>query len=575
VAKLAEGLEIQVSADISDFKRGMRDVKKETAGVTSEVAKAGDAADKASAKGARGFKAWRSEVMFLRSNVLLVSAALVAVATPILKADDAMSKLKGTATLFGRDGTAVLTNIKSQADALKVSYADASAAAQAAIVGGQNVKTAVSDMKLALNLSGMGLGSKEAIDSALGGVAKAFSLTKAEAADLGVQAAKLGADFVSTLQSATQLRPAMEAVGLSFASFSEAMAGLQSRGASPQESLAVITELISTVRQPTEEAKAAFDKFGIPLNELTLRGEGLATVLAMLTQGLKSFPADVQAALGGSQQLADILGGIGSPSTFQSNAGSIAAGFGMIAEAATQGKSAIDSLNDTLNTISNTLTTIIGPLETATKYVSNFINMFKLVPMALEGLDQMAFGDGTKSVVQNLFGNGFATGGMVPGSGVGDTVPAMLTPGEYVIRKDVAAKMMPFLAKLNAGGFDPSTLWNLPIAGRKIGKERLLDILGIPQKFGISSGSVNINDPNLSDKQAELSRLNFQMLRALQGYANGGPVTTNNNHNSSIGTVNMQVSGADIETPSGRRRVFQSIARESAAGRKAIGRSRA
>jgi hypothetical protein len=169
----------------------------------------------------------------------------------------------------------------------------------------------------------------------------------------------------------------------------------------------------------------------------------------------------------------------------------------------------------------------------------------------------------------------FATGGMVPGSGVGDTVPAMLTPGEYVIRKDVAAKMMPFLAKLNAGGFDPSTLWNLPIAGRKIGKERLLDILGIPQKFGISSGSVNINDPNLSDKQAELSRLNFQMLRALQGYANGGPVTTNNNHNSSIGTVNMQVSGADIETPSGRRRVFQSIARESAAGRKAIGRSRA
>jgi hypothetical protein len=151
----------------------------------------------------------------------------------------------------------------------------------------------------------------------------------------------------------------------------------------------------------------------------------------------------------------------------------------------------------------------------------------------------------------------------------------MLTPGEYVIRKDVAAKMMPFLAKLNAGGFDPSTLWNLPIAGRKIGKERLLDILGIPQKFGISSGSVNINDPNLSDKQAELSRLNFQMLRALQGYANGGPVTTNNNHNSSIGTVNMQVSGADIETPSGRRRVFQSIARESAAGRKAIGRSRA
>lgn len=574
MAKLAEGLEIQVSADISQFKAGMRDVKKETAGVTGEVAKAGDAAEKAGAKGAKGFKQWRSEAMFLRSNILLVSAALVAVATPILKAEEAMSKLKGTATLFGQDGTAVLTNIKSQADALKVSYADASAAAQAAIVGGQNVKTAVSDMKLALNLSGMGLGSKEAIDSALGGVAKAFNLTKAEAADLGVQAAKLGADFVSTLQSATQLRPAMEAVGLSFTSFSEAMAGLQSRGASPQESLAVINELISTVRQPTDEAKAAFEKFGIPLNELTLRGEGLATVLAMLTQGLKSFPADVQAALGGSQQLADVLGGIGSPSTFQSNAGSIAAGFGMIAEAAKEGKSAIDSLNETMNKISNSLTTIIQPLETATKYVSNFIEMWKLVPLGLKGLSEMAFGGGSDPV-DGAGAPKFAAGGMVPGSGVGDTVPAMLTPGEYVIRKDVAAKMMPFLAKLNAGGFDPSTLWSTPLAGRKIGNEWLLDILNIPQKFGIGAGRLNINDPNTSSQQAELSRLSFQMLQSIEGFANGGPVTTNNNHSSSIGTVNMQVSGADIDTPSGRRRVFQSIAREAAAGRKAIGRSRA
>lgn len=31
---------------------------------------------------------------------------------------------------------------------------------------------------------------------------------------------------------------------------------------------------------------------------------------------------------------------------------------------------------------------------------------------------------------------GFATGGLVPGSGSGDTVPAMLTPGEFVIRKN-------------------------------------------------------------------------------------------------------------------------------------------
>lgn len=36
---------------------------------------------------------------------------------------------------------------------------------------------------------------------------------------------------------------------------------------------------------------------------------------------------------------------------------------------------------------------------------------------------------------------GFATGGLVPGSGNSDTVPAMLTPGEFVIRKSSVAKL--------------------------------------------------------------------------------------------------------------------------------------
>lgn len=36
---------------------------------------------------------------------------------------------------------------------------------------------------------------------------------------------------------------------------------------------------------------------------------------------------------------------------------------------------------------------------------------------------------------------GFATGGLVPGSGNGDTVPAMLTPGEFVIRKSSVNKI--------------------------------------------------------------------------------------------------------------------------------------
>lgn len=48
---------------------------------------------------------------------------------------------------------------------------------------------------------------------------------------------------------------------------------------------------------------------------------------------------------------------------------------------------------------------------------------------------------------------GFATGGHVPGAGSGDTVPAMLTPGEFVVRKAVAAQLgLPLLQALNGGG---------------------------------------------------------------------------------------------------------------------------
>jgi TP901 family phage tail tape measure protein len=44
-----------------------------------------------------------------------------------------------------------------------------------------------------------------------------------------------------------------------------------------------------------------------------------------------------------------------------------------------------------------------------------------------------------------------ARGGMVPGSGSGDTVPAMLTPGEFVLRKDVVDKYPGMIAGMMAG----------------------------------------------------------------------------------------------------------------------------
>ena len=47
----------------------------------------------------------------------------------------------------------------------------------------------------------------------------------------------------------------------------------------------------------------------------------------------------------------------------------------------------------------------------------------------------------------------FAEGGFVPGTGNKDTVPAVLTPGEFVVTKDAAQENKGFLQRLNKGGF--------------------------------------------------------------------------------------------------------------------------
>lgn len=43
-------------------------------------------------------------------------------------------------------------------------------------------------------------------------------------------------------------------------------------------------------------------------------------------------------------------------------------------------------------------------------------------------------------------------GGKIPGKGTKDTVPARLTPGEFVVKKSAAKKHEGLLTKLNRGG---------------------------------------------------------------------------------------------------------------------------
>lgn len=65
-------------------------------------------------------------------------------------------------------------------------------------------------------------------------------------------------------------------------------------------------------------------------------------------------------------------------------------------------------------------------------------------------MDSMGYGTGD-NFGAGLFG--MAGGGKVPGSGNGDTVPALLTPGERVIKQSVSRRFGPLLDAMNANRF--------------------------------------------------------------------------------------------------------------------------
>jgi len=85
-----------------------------------------------------------------------------------------------------------------------------------------------------------------------------------------------------------------------------------------------------------------------------------------------------------------------------------------------------------------------------------------------------------------------AYGSTVPGVGMTDKVPAMLTPGEFVIRKSVAKNNMPFLEALNNQAFPGIG------SGSKVPTNNFLDGMGSPRYSIPERGSSSIPVNNSS-----------------------------------------------------------------------------
>jgi hypothetical protein len=80
----------------------------------------------------------------------------------------------------------------------------------------------------------------------------------------------------------------------------------------------------------------------------------------------------------------------------------------------------------------------------------------------------------------------YARGGTVPGSGTGDTVPALLTPGESVVTRDATQKYGPVIDAMNAGTLPGFALGFNPLAFR--GRPQTLDNVGKLLAGGVEYG---------------------------------------------------------------------------------------
>ena len=109
-------------------------------------------------------------------------------------------------------------------------------------------------------------------------------------------------------------------------------------------------------------------------------------------------------------------------------------------------------------------------------------------------IQKLMYGGLPKGSTQSPPSLKFANGNIVPGTGMTDKVPALLTPGEFVVRKSVAEANMPLLKSLNSNVFG---------AGMSVGSPNISPIDATTSVSNVSAPVYNYNvNVNVADTNA-------------------------------------------------------------------------
>ena len=265
----------------------------------------------------------------------------------------------------------------------------------------------------------------------------------------------------------------------------------EAAGGSINELIALFTSVRSTTRETAETIATGFRtiftrvqrvetieqlrKFGIELQDLEGRFVGPMEAVKRLSVALAGLdPKDfrfnlIVEQLGGFRQIGKVIPLIKQFSVAQEALKVAQSGSGSIARDAATAQQAlavqIQKVREEFAALvrsfadSETFRTIAkGALSLANAFIKVASALEPLLPL-ITTLFAMKIGRGLAPALGAISGvKKFAAGGLVPGSGNRDTVPAMLTPGEFVIKKSSVNKMgSGTLAAMNENRFQKGT----------------------------------------------------------------------------------------------------------------------
>jgi len=362
------------------------------------------------------------------------------------------------------------------------------------------------------------------LEKALGAVNSVAAKFAVEASDIITAIQRTGGVFATASKGVSEGTDALN----------EFIAVFTSVRATTRESAETIATGLRTIftRIQRESTIDALKEYGVNLQNLDGKFVGAYKSVELLSQGLSRLdPRDVKFSkiieeLGGFRQIGKVIPLIQEFSTAQQALSVAQQGQGSLATDAA--KAQLSLANQIAKTreeflalfrdigSSNTFQTMVTGALQLTSALIKVVGAAKgLLPMftaiaAVQGakaISRFAGGlyEGLSGGGKDSSKKGFATGGLVPGVGDSDSVPAMLTPGEFVVRKAAVKAMgvnkLHSMNKYGSGGkIETFTVEQLAKAG---GPETIFEFAKKKKDIELDdkvTGKINKIEPNLGPK---------------------------------------------------------------------------